>query len=47
MIVADGRQAVSQGVGLPELAQIMINLGCVEAMNLDGGGSTQMAVGNQ
>ncbi len=47
MIVADGRQSTSQGVGLPELAQIMINLGCIEAMNLDGGGSTQMAVGNQ
>ena len=47
MITADGRQAPSQGVGLPELAQIMIDLGCVEAMNLDGGGSTQMAVGNQ
>jgi hypothetical protein len=47
MIVADGRQVSSQGVGLPELAQIMVDLGCVEAMNLDGGGSTQMAVGNQ
>ncbi|TFG99572.1 MAG: T9SS type A sorting domain-containing protein [Calditrichales bacterium] len=48
MLVADGRQpAVSEGVGLPELAQIMIDLGCVEAMNLDGGGSTQMAVGDQ
>lgn len=47
MIVADGRQVASQGVGLPELAQIMIDLGCVEAMNLDGGGSTQMAVDNQ
>ncbi len=47
MIVADGRQINSEGVGLPELAQIMIDLGCVEAMNLDGGGSTQMAVGNQ
>jgi len=47
MIVADGRQVASQGVGLPELAQIMIDMGCVEAMNLDGGGSTQMAVGNQ
>jgi hypothetical protein len=47
MIVADGRQVTSQGVGLTELAQIMIDLGCVEAMNLDGGGSTQMAVGNQ
>ncbi|MEJ5263595.1 MAG: phosphodiester glycosidase family protein [Ignavibacterium sp.] len=47
MIVADGRQINSEGVGLPELAQIMIDLGCIEAMNLDGGGSTQMAVGNQ
>ncbi|GIV45936.1 MAG: hypothetical protein KatS3mg036_0754 [Ignavibacterium sp.] len=47
LIVADGRQINSEGVGLPELAQIMIDLGCVEAMNLDGGGSTQMAIGNQ
>jgi hypothetical protein len=47
LIVADGRQINSEGVGLPELAQIMVDLGCVEAMNLDGGGSTQMAVGNQ
>ncbi len=46
MLVADGRQVASQGVGLPELAQIMIDLGCVEAMNLDGGGSSQMAVGS-
>lgn len=44
MVTADGRQTVSQGVSLPELAQIMISFGCVEAMNLDGGGSTQMAV---
>ena len=41
MLVADGR-GTSVGVSLPELAQIMIDLGCVEAMNLDGGGSTQM-----
>jgi len=46
MITADGRQTGSEGVGLPELAQIMIDLGCIEAMNLDGGGSTQMAAGN-
>jgi len=46
LITADGRQLGSAGVSLPELAQIMIDLGCVEAMNLDGGGSTQMAVGN-
>ncbi len=46
MLVADGRQIASVGVSLPELAQIMIDLGCVEAMNLDGGGSTQMAIGD-
>ncbi len=46
MFVADGRQgSISEGVSLTELAEIMINLGCVEAMNLDGGGSTQMAIG--
>lgn len=48
MVVADGRQSgYSIGVTLPELAQIMIDLGCVEALNLDGGGSSQMAVGSQ
>jgi hypothetical protein len=47
MLVADGRQTLSNGLSLPELAQVMIDLGCIEAMNLDGGGSTQMAVGSQ
>lgn len=47
MFVADGRQTgISEGVSLTELSQIMINLGCKEAMNLDGGGSTTMAVRN-
>lgn len=47
LLVADGRDAGwSLGVGMPELASILIDLGCVEAMNLDGGGSTQMAIGN-
>lgn len=46
MLVADGRSALSQGVSLTELSQIMIELGCVEAMNLDGGGSSQMAIGS-
>lgn len=36
-----------EGATLPELATIMISLGCVEAMNLDGGGSTQMAISNK
>lgn len=47
MFVADGRSNLSYGVSMDELAAIMKNLGCVEAINLDGGGSTQMAVGNQ
>ncbi len=45
LLVADGRQTDSEGVSLPELAQIFVDLGCVEAMNLDGGGSSQMAIG--
>ncbi|MGE5313896.1 MAG: phosphodiester glycosidase family protein [Acidobacteriota bacterium] len=44
LLAADGRGA-SLGLTLAELAQVMIDLGCTEAMNLDGGGSTQMAVG--
>ncbi len=43
-LVVDGRQIASSGADLTELAQMMIDLGCMEAMNLDGGGSTQMAV---
>ncbi len=47
IMTADGRQTGSAGVGLTELAEIMKGLGCVGAINLDGGGSTQMAVQNQ
>jgi hypothetical protein len=43
LLVADGRQSESSGVTLTELATILQALGCREAMNLDGGGSTQMA----
>lgn len=45
LFVADGRQATSNGISLTELATTLKQLGCVEAMNLDGGGSSQMAVG--
>lgn len=38
--VVDGRQSVSAGATLQEMAQIMIRLGCKEAINLDGGGSS-------
>lgn len=36
----DGRQSMSGGATLDEAAEIMLRLGCVEAINLDGGGST-------
>jgi hypothetical protein len=43
-VVVDGRQSMSVGATLLEMAQIMIRLGCVEAVNLDGGGSSTIAV---
>jgi hypothetical protein len=42
LLVVDGRQGASRGASLIELAEIMISLGAVEAMNLDGGGSSTM-----
>lgn len=43
MITVDGRQpGVSVGMNLNELAAYLLELGAVEAMNLDGGGSTTM-----
>jgi len=44
LVVVDGRQNHSQGMTLLELAQFMVELGAVEAMNLDGGGSSEMVV---
>ena len=45
MIVADGRQPASGGLALTELADLFIQLGAAEALNLDGGGSSTLAVG--
>ena len=39
-VTVDGRQKMSVGATLEELAEIMKTLGCKDAMNLDGGGST-------
>ena len=44
LLVVDGRQIDSRGVDLQELAILMRDLGCVEAINLDGGGSSAMVV---
>lgn len=38
------KSTISGGMTLPELAQRMAELGCVTAVNLDGGGSTCMGV---
>ena len=47
LMVVDGRQgSVSAGVSLIELADVMIGLGATEAINLDGGGSSQMVIGD-
>lgn len=41
MMVLDGRQLpFSAGGAMEEIAQIMLDAGCVQAVNLDGGGST-------
>ncbi len=45
-LVVDGRQAHSKGVTLPTLAKILLDLGCTEAINLDGGGSSFLMIGN-
>ncbi len=44
LLTADGREGASIGLTLMELANLMKELGCVNAMNLDGGGSTVMYV---
>lgn len=41
-VVIDGRQAVSVGMPLTELGQLMLDLGADDALNLDGGGSSQL-----
>ncbi|MCH5720533.1 phosphodiester glycosidase family protein [Niabella hibiscisoli] len=42
MLVVDGRSANSQGLNLFELTKVMRWLGCVSAINFDGGGSSTL-----
>ncbi len=45
LLVVDGRQTgVSVGVPSKDLAAIMLNVGCSEALNFDGGGSSTLYV---
>ena len=41
-LVIDGRTVHSRGFRLWSLAEYMSNLGCVQAYNLDGGGSSSL-----
>lgn len=41
-VVSDGRTSASEGLSLYQLAEIMQDLGCESAYNLDGGGSSTM-----
>jgi exopolysaccharide biosynthesis protein len=47
LVTADGRQTTSLGLSLNEEAHVARSLGMVNAMNLDGGGSTTMVQGGQ
>jgi exopolysaccharide biosynthesis protein len=45
LFVVDGRQPnYSEGITLPELAQVAIEYGADEAFNLDGGGSSTLVI---
>ena len=43
-VAIDGRQKMSVGATLAEEAEILKNMGCTDALNLDGGGSTCLNV---
>jgi exopolysaccharide biosynthesis protein len=45
LAVVDGRQpGYSEGMSEREMADLMLELGCADALNLDGGGSTAMVL---
>ena len=44
ILVVEGRNPKASGATLTQLAEILKELGCVEALNLDGGGSSCMLV---
>ena len=47
LMVVDGRQVDSRGVYLEELAIMMEEFNCEEALNLDGGGSSAIVANNK
>lgn len=47
LFTADGRNEKADGLSIPELHSILKVMGCISAVNLDGGGSTTMAIRKQ
>lgn len=47
MVVADGRGGDYKGVDFDEIASIMVDCGCTDAIALDGGGSSTMVYNDQ
>ncbi|WP_375444919.1 phosphodiester glycosidase family protein [uncultured Fibrella sp.] len=47
LLTADGRHKNAAGFSLPELATVLTWLGCRDAINLDGGGSTTLWLAGQ
>jgi len=46
-VACDGRADDEAGLTLPEFAETLIALGAVQALNLDGGGSTSLVAGGR
>ena len=44
LVVTDGRTGLSTGLTAHEQAEVMLSLGCINAVNVDGGGSSIMVV---
>ena len=47
IVVIDGRQNDSQGLTLHELAAFMKTVGCINALNIGGGGCSTLCINNQ
>jgi hypothetical protein len=47
LVAVDGRRIASPGISLTGLAELMLKLGTVDAMNLDGGGSSTLVYKGQ
>lgn len=44
LVTVDGRSKQSEGMSLQDFSRLLHYLGCTEALNLDGGGSTTMYI---